>query len=52
MNNLRNSVRLIGHLGKDPETKKLEGGNSLTRTRLATKEVRKNKEGEKIEDTQ
>ena len=52
MNNLRNSVRLIGYLGKDPETKKLEGGNSLARVSLATKEVRKDKEGEKVEDTQ
>ena len=52
MNNLRNSVRLIGHLGKDPEIKQLESGNSLARASLATKEVRKTKEGEKIEDTQ
>ena len=52
MNNLRNSVRLIGHLGKDPETKQLEGGNSLARVSLATREVYKNKNGEKVENTQ
>jgi len=52
MNNLRNSVRLIGHLGRDPETKALAEGKSLTRISLATKEVYKNKDGEKIEDTQ
>ncbi len=52
MNNLRNSVRLIGHLGKDPEGKQLEGGNTLARVSLATKEVYKNKKGEKVENTQ
>jgi len=52
MNNLRNSVRLIGYLGKDPEAKQIEGGKSLARVSLATKEVYKNKSGEKIENTQ
>ena len=52
MNNLRNSVRLIGHLGRDPETKALEEGNALTRVSLATTEVYKNKDGEKVQDTQ
>ena len=52
MNNLRNSVRLIGHLGRDPEMKELPEGNALIRVSLATKEVRKNKKGEKIEEVQ
>jgi len=52
MNNLRNSVRLIGHLGRDPETKDLEEGNALTRVSLATTEIYKNKKGEKVQDTQ
>ncbi len=52
MNNVRNSVRLIGYLGRDPEGKQLEGGNSLARVSLATKEVYKNKNGEKVENTQ
>ena len=51
MNNLRNSVRLIGYLGKDPETKQLEDGKSLSRVSLATKEVYKTKSGEKVENT-
>ena len=44
--------RLIGYLGKDPELKQLDGGNALSRVSLATKEVYKNKKGEKVEDTQ
>jgi len=52
MNNLRNSVRLIGHLGRDPEIKDLEEGKKLTRINLATTEVYKNKEGEKVQNTQ
>ena len=52
MNNLRNSVRLIGRLGRDPETKDLEEDKKLTRINLATTEVYKNKNGEKVENTQ
>ena len=52
MNNLRNSVRLIGHLGRDPEIKDLEEGKQLTRVNLATTEVYKNKNGEKVQNTQ
>ena len=52
MNNLRNKVQLIGNLGTDVEFKKLENGHTLARVPLATKEVYKNKEGEKIVDVQ
>ncbi len=30
MKNLRNSVQLIGRLGKDPEVKQLASGKTLT----------------------
>ncbi|MEX2484365.1 MAG: single-stranded DNA-binding protein [Brumimicrobium sp.] len=52
MNTLRNTVSLIGNLGIDPEFKTLEGGNMLTRFRVATNESYKNKEGEWVENTQ
>ncbi|MEX1192784.1 MAG: single-stranded DNA-binding protein [Brumimicrobium sp.] len=52
MNTLRNTVSLIGNLGVDPEFKTLEGGNMLTRFRVATNESYKNKEGEWVENTQ
>ena len=47
-----NKVILIGNVGKDPETRYLEGGATVTRFPLATSEVYKNKAGEKIENTE
>lgn len=52
MNNLKNSVQLIGHLGADPEMKTLEKGTSLAQIRVATTEKYKNAAGEWTEDTQ
>lgn len=52
MRNLRNSVQLIGRLGKDPEVKSLTSGKSMTTFSIATTDVYKNSEGEKVEDTQ
>jgi single-strand DNA-binding protein len=52
MNALRNKVQLIGNLGHDPEIVELESGVPLVRFSLATKEVYKNSEGEKVEETQ
>jgi len=51
MNGLRNSVRLIGHIGKDPETKEFESGKKVARFTLATDEVYKNAKGERVKDT-
>jgi single-strand DNA-binding protein len=51
MNGLRNSVRLIGHIGANPETKELEGGKKVSRFTLATDEIYKNAKGEKVKDT-
>lgn len=52
MNNLRNHVQLIGNLGKDVEFKQLDNGNSIARVSIATKDVYKNNEGERVIDIQ
>ena len=46
-----NKVILVGHLGKDPEVRNLEGGVSVTSFPLATSETY-NKDGRKIEQTE
>jgi single-strand DNA-binding protein len=46
-----NKVILVGHLGKDPEVRYLEGGVSVTSFPLATSESY-NKDGRKIEQTE
>ena len=46
-----NKVILVGHLGKDPEVRSLEGGVSVTRFPLATSETY-NKDGRKVEQTE
>lgn len=51
MNSLRNSVRLIGNLGEDPKVTKLENGKVVAKFSLATNEVYKNNNGEKVSDT-
>ena len=52
MNNLRNSVRLIGNLGMNPEIKEIGKDKKLAKFSLATTEVYKNDDGEKVSDTQ
>ena len=52
MKSLRNSVQLIGRLGKDPDVKTLTSGKNLATFTLATSDVYYNQEGEKVEDTQ
>ena len=42
---------LIGHLGKDPELRSLEGGVSVTSFPLATSETF-NKDGQRVEQTE
>lgn len=46
MSTLNNSVRLIGYLGADPETKTLDNGITVARIRLATNDRYKNRKGE------
>ena len=52
MKSLRNSVHLIGNLGKDPEVKEVSNGNKVVKFSLATSDSYKNKNGEKVTDTQ
>jgi single-strand DNA-binding protein len=52
MKNLRNQVTLIGHLGADPELKEFSTGTQKVSMSLATTETYKNKNGEKVTDTQ
>ncbi len=46
-----NKVILVGHLGKDPEIRYLEGGVSVASFPLATSETF-NKDGRKVEQTE
>src|SRR3954463_176539 len=46
-----NKVILVGHLGKDPEVRYLEGGVSVASFPLATTETF-NKDGKKVEQTE
>jgi len=52
MNQLRNHVQLIGNLGKDVELKQLKGGKAIARAVIATKEIYRNPQGEKVVDVQ
>ena len=51
MKSLRNSVKLIGHVGKDPEVKTF-GERTKAAFSIATTDNYKNAKGEKVEDTQ
>ena len=52
MSNLRNSVQLIGRLGKNPEVKQLESGRYVANVTIATNDIYKNAKGEKVIETQ
>lgn len=45
-------IQIMGHLGKDPETRHLESGNSVTTFPLACTEKWKDKNGEQREKTE
>jgi len=47
-----NKAILVGNVGKDPEVRYLEGGASVASFSLATTEVYKNKNGEKVSQTE
>ena len=47
-----NKVILIGNLGRDPEVTRLESGVKKAAFSLATTEVYRNKEGEKVSHTE
>lgn len=50
--NMRNSVTLMGNLGRDPEFTKYENGNMMARFSLATSESYKNQKGEPVDKTE
>ena len=52
MQTLRNSVRLVGNLGMDPEVKSFDNNKKLAKLSLATSESYKNDKGEKVTETQ
>lgn len=52
MNNLRNQVQLIGHIGAEVELKTFDTGMMLAKAPLATNEYYRNNKGEKVQDTQ
>lgn len=52
MNNLRNSVRLIGNLGGNPEIRELAGGKKLAKFSIATTEKYKDNDGKTVSETQ
>ena len=52
MSTLRNSVRLIGRVGNNPEVKNFDGGKKVATLTLATNEVYYNDKNEKVETTQ
>lgn len=52
MANLRNSVQLIGRLGKDPEVKTFDTGKKLATFSIATNSTYRNQKGDKVEETQ
>lgn len=52
MNTLKNSVRLTGFLGSNPEVKTFTNNRSLARVSIATNERYRNGQGEWVTDTQ
>ena len=47
-----NKVILVGNVGKDPETRYLDEGVAVSKFPLATSEVYRNREGEKVTTTE
>jgi single-strand DNA-binding protein len=52
MTNLTNSVQLMGHLGADPKTHKFDNGNLKVSFSIATNDYYRDKDGERVEETQ
>ena len=51
MSTIRNKVQLIGNVGQEPSTTKLDNGKKVARLSLATNENYKNNKGEKVQAT-
>lgn len=52
MSTLNNSVRLIGHLGANPEIKEFGDNKKVARISLATNDTYRDQQGKKITQTQ
>ena len=52
MNALRNKVQLIGNMGADPKMIEFNGGKKKANFSLATTEIYKNGDGERVKETQ
>jgi len=52
MSDLKNSIQLIGNLGRDPEIHETSTGKKVSRVSIATNESYKNKDGERVVQTQ
>lgn len=52
MTNVKNSVRLVGRLGSDPEVKTTKTNKKMAKVSIATNSSYKTDKGEKIEETQ
>lgn len=47
-----NKVILLGNLGRDPEVRHLDNGRAVANFSIATSEVYKNKQGERVTNTE
>ena len=47
-----NKVILVGNLGKDPEVRHLDNGRAVANFSIATSETYKNKQGERVTNTE
>jgi single-strand DNA-binding protein len=52
MNTIRNTVQIVGNLGRNPEIKTLDNGKKVAKIWLAVTETYKDADGKKIENTQ
>lgn len=52
MYSLKNKAQLIGNLGNAPEIRNTESGKKLVRFSLATSEMYRNAQGDKVKETQ
>jgi single-strand DNA-binding protein len=47
-----NKAILVGHVGKDPEIRYSASSNAVASFSIATNRMRKNQQGEKVEETE
>lgn len=52
MKTISNSVRLVGHLGRDVDVKTFDNGKKMAQVSIATNESYVNKDGERVKEVQ